>query len=289
LLWTYGNGGAGNSTNGGYNVFYGNYPTFIQAISNAVVYLMATEHTITDPIYKGAYARAVNATTGEEIWTLSAYSGTFTSESYVMADGYNIWFNGYDNSLYSVGRGPSVTTVEAPKAAIDLGKSLIISGTVMDVSAGTKQTQQAADFANGVPVSSDASMKDWMGYVYQQKPLPTNFTGVEVSLNVLDTNGNFRNIGTAMTDATGVFSYQWKPDIEGKFTVFATFTGTNGYWPSSAETSFAVDPAAPTPAPTTALVQSAADMYFVPAVVAIIVVIVIVGAVLALLMLRKQP
>jgi hypothetical protein len=289
LLWTYGNGGEGNSTSGGFDVSYGRYPTFIQAISNDVVYLISTEHTITDPIYKGAKARAVNATTGEEIWTLSAYSGTFTSESYALADGYNVWFNGYDDSLYTVGRGPSVTTVEAPKAAIDLGRSLVISGTVMDVSAGTKQTQQAGDFPNGVPVASDASMTDWMGYVYQQKPIPTSFTGVEVSLDVVDSNGNFRNIGTAMTDKTGVFNYQWTPDIPGMYTVFATFVGTNGYWPSSAETSFAVDPAAPTPAPTNAPAQSAADMYFVPAIAAIIVLIVIVGVVLALLMVRKRP
>ena len=54
-----------------------------------------------------------------------------------------------------------------------------------DISAGTTQDQQAADFPNGVPVASDASMKDWMGYVYQQKPLPTNFTGVPVTIDVL--------------------------------------------------------------------------------------------------------
>ena len=31
--------------------------------------------------------------------------------SYAMADGYNTWFNGYDNQIYVVGRGPSATTV----------------------------------------------------------------------------------------------------------------------------------------------------------------------------------
>jgi hypothetical protein len=132
-------------------------------------------------------------------------------------------------------------------------------------------------------------MTDWMGYVYQQKPLPTNFTGVPVTIDVLDSNGNYRNIGTATTDATGMYSLTWVPDIPGNYTVVATFHGTNGYWPSYTETSFAVAqaPAAtatPTPTPT-----SVADMYFVPSVIAIIVVIIIGFAVLAILTLRKRP
>jgi hypothetical protein len=131
-------------------------------------------------------------------------------------------------------------------------------------------------------------MKDWMGYVYQQKPLPTNFTGVQVTVDVLDSNGNYRNIGSAMTDATGMYTLSWKPDIVGNFTVVATFHGTNGYWPSSSETSCVVDPAAPTPAPTATPAASVVDTYFVPSVIAIIVVIVIVGA-LIILMQRKRP
>ena len=93
-----------------------------------------------------------------------------------------------------------------------------------------------------------------MGYVYQQKPLPTNFTGVDVTINVLDSNGNFRPIGTATTDAKGLYSLTWIPDIPGDFKVIATFAGTNGYWPSSAETTFNIVEASPaTPAPTIAL------------------------------------
>jgi len=74
LEWTYGNGGAGNTTKTNL-VAYGDYPTFIQAVGNGIIYLATTEHTITDPIYKGALARAINATTGQEIWTLSDYTG----------------------------------------------------------------------------------------------------------------------------------------------------------------------------------------------------------------------
>ncbi len=290
LKWTYGNGGEGNSTSSGYNSARGNYPMFIAAIGNGIIYLETTEHTVTTPVYKGATTRAVNATDGTEIWQLSAYTGGgATGSAYAIADGCATFFNGYDNQIYVVGQGPSTLTVDAPKAGIALGSSLIISGTVTDVSAGTEQKQQKANFASGVPVSSDASMTDWMGYVYQQKPLPTNFKGVDVALDVIDSNGNYRNIGTATTDATGIFSYQWTPDITGKYTVIATFTGTNGYWPSYSETSFAVDPAPPTPPPTDAPAESVADMYFVPTIAALFVLVIIVLVLVVLMMLRKRP
>ena len=54
----------------------------------------------------------------------------------------------------------------------------MIKGTVTDISAGTKQDQQAARFPNGVPAVSDESQSAWMEYVYMQKPRPTNVTGV---------------------------------------------------------------------------------------------------------------
>jgi hypothetical protein len=52
-----------------------------------------------------------------------------------------------------------------------------------------------------------------------------------------------------MTDINGFFTLNWKPDIEGNYTVYASFAGSESYWPSHAVTSFAVDPA-PTAAPT---------------------------------------
>jgi hypothetical protein len=159
----------------------------------------------------------------------------------------------------------------------------------VDISAGTKQDQQAADFPNGVACASDASMKDWMGYVYQQKPLPTNFAGVQVAIDVLDSNGNYRTIGSATTDASGTYHLTWTPDISGNYTVIANFAGTNGYWSSYSETAFNVmeAPAATaTPTPTPA---SAADLYFVPLSVSMIVAIVVIGALLAVLILRKRP
>ena len=88
-----------------------------------------------------------------------------------------------------------------------------------------------------------------MEYVYMQKPKPTNATGVPVTLTVTDSNGNTRPIGTTTSDSSGAFSFQWAPDITGKYTVTATFAGSNAYYGSSAETAFAVDPEAATASP----------------------------------------
>jgi len=288
LEWTYGNGGEGNSTYAGPNTPFGDYPTFINAVGNGVIYVIASEHTINTPIYKGAEARAINATNGAELWTISDYTGEFSAMSYAMADGYNTWFNGYDNQIYVVGMGPSQTTVTAPSNGLTFGEPVVIRGTVMDISAGTKQNQQAADFPNGVPCMSDADMQQWMAYVYQQQPAMTNFTGVPVQIAVLDSNGNHYPIGTAVTDQSGQFTLTWTPTISGNFTVFASFAGTNAYYPSTAETSFAVYTPTTTVAPTASPVNLATTQNYVLGIgIAIIIIIIIIGAVLAMLVTRK--
>jgi hypothetical protein len=294
LLWTYGNGqNADNSTYAGFNTPYGDYPTAVQSIANGIVYLGCDEHTILNPIYKGATTEAINATTGQQIWRLLDYTSEWSTpgSEYIVADGYATFIQGYNNQIYCVGRGPSATTIQAPQTSITADTNVIIQGTVMDTSAGTQQSQQKGDFPNGVPVCSDASMQFWMGYVYQQQAEPTNFTGVTVTLTAIDPNGNFITLGTATTDATGHFIYTWQtPQVPGKYTVTATFAGTNGYWPSNAETGMFVQSTPPTPAPTAAPVTGLATMSALTiGIVAAIVVIIIIGVILAMLMLRKRP
>ncbi len=289
LLWTYGNGGTGNSTSSEDETPWGRYPTHAAAFADGMIFTMSGEHSPNTPLYKGYQARAINATTGAEIWTLSSWSasGLGTSVAPVaIADGYMAFANAYDGQVYVVGKGPSAITVEAPKAAIDFGKSLVISGTVTDISAGTQQKEQAARFPNGVPAVSDASQTQWMGYVYQQQPRPTNVVGVPVTLSVVDANGNYREIGTTTT-TDGFFSFNWKPDIEGQYTVYASFTGSESYYPANAITSFAVDPAAPTPTPTSQISPPATENYIIGSTAAIIVAIAIVGA-LILFVGRKR-
>jgi hypothetical protein len=287
LLWTFGNGGEGNNTYSGLQV-PGHYPLTTYAIGDGVVYLSVTEHTVETPIYKASMFWAINATDGSQIWELRGVRGEAQSPpTGAMADGYNTFMNGYDNLVYVVGRGPSETTVTAPTLSATSGNSVLIQGTVTDTSSGTTQNEQAARFPNGVAVSSDATMTEWMAYVYQQAAKPTNFTGVEVTINVVDSNGNYRTIGTATTDLTGYYSLVWKPDIEGKYTVYATFAGTKSYWPSTATTGFNVDPAASTPTPQPSQPLTAADLYFIPAVTGIILAIVVVGLIIVLVLKRR--
>jgi hypothetical protein len=255
-------------------------------VADGKIFVGTHEHSADTPLFKGNKVRAINYTDGSEVWAMYGWAHPYT---FAVADGTLIYWNNYDHQVYAVGKGPTTMTIEAPKAAVSLDQSLVITGTVMDISAGTEQEEQSRRFPNGVPCVSELSMAHWMEYVYMQKLRPNNATGVEVSIDVVDANGNYRNIGTTTSDANGVYSLHWMPDISGKYTVVASFAGSEGYWPSHAETAFAVDEAAPTPAPTEAPAESVADMYFVPAVAGIIVAIVIVGLLLALLLLRKRP
>jgi hypothetical protein len=127
-----------------------------------------------------------------------------------------------------------------------------------------------------------------MEYLYMQKPIPTDANGVSVMIDVIDANGNYRNIGEATSDAKGFYSFAWAPDIPGKYTVIARFAGSESYYRSSAETAFVVDEAPEaTPEPTQAP-ASMADQYFLPVSGGIIAAIAAVGIAIIALMLRKK-
>ena len=123
------------------------------------------------------------------------------------------------------------------------GSSVLIEGMVTDTSPGTNDLVMKERFPNGVPAVSDESQSQWMLYVYKQFERPSNATGVPVIVDVIDANGNYRNIGTTTSDANGVFSLDWKPDIPGKYTVYVTFAGSKAYWGSFAQSAFVVDEA----------------------------------------------
>jgi hypothetical protein len=280
INWSWSTGDAGIDTP------YGIWPLgtwqMQHILADGKLYVSAG-HDYTPPVFKGAKLYCINATTGEKVWDSLNFN---IISSPAIADGIMVWLNGYDNQIYGYGKGPSAMTVEAQQ----FGSAIVLRGSVIDKSAGTQQAAPAANFPNGLPCVSDASMDRFMEAVYQQQPMPTNTTGVPVSISVLDSNGNFREIGRTTSDGSGMYTLTWIPDIPGNYTVVANFAGSGSYYSSNAETSFYVSQAAtttvtPTPAPP----QSAADLYFIPAVVAIIVVIIIGFAVLALLTVRKRP
>ena len=253
LLWTYENEDIYSE------YLFGNYWwNWISFISDGKIYMGHTEHSAIDPKPRGAPFVCLDAETGDVIWYAPhLFRSTRWGGRGLIGDGIMATMDTYDQRIYAVARGPSQTTVEAPKAGIPFGTTVVISGMVTDISAGTKSPEIAARFPNGVACVADADMSEWMAYVYKQFPMPMQTEGVRVTLDVVDANGNFRNIGTATTDANGFYSLHWQPDIPGKYTVIATFEGTEGYYPSYAENAFAVDEVeaqiwpTPTPPPAT--------------------------------------
>jgi len=159
-----------------------------------------------------------------------------------IADGYLIYINLYDMQIYCVGKGPSATTVTIQDNVITKGDSVLITGTVIDESAGTKQNEQAARFPNGVPAIADEYQDEWMEYLYMQKPMPQNVEGVNVTLIIRDPHGDYYS-ATVTADSNGVFSHMWAPGVVGEYHVTAVFEGSKSYYGSQATTTFGVDEA----------------------------------------------
>jgi outer membrane protein assembly factor BamB len=263
-----------------------NWALKIAYFADNKIYVVHSEHSPNQPLPRGPPFFCLDVETGEEVWSINiratAFKGTVIGDSLIAI------YNANDELIYGIGKGPSKTTIAAPDMGVAFGSSVVIHGMVTDVSSGTEDYARTARFPNGVPAVSDDNMSAWMEYVYMQKSPPTNVIGVTVTIDVLDSNNNYRSIGTATTDADGFFSFQWQPDIPGKYTVYASFGGSKSYWPSHAEAAFAVDEAvsAATPEPTQAP-ATMSEQYFLPAVFGIIASIAVVGA-LMLLQLRKK-
>jgi len=239
-LWSYYSGSAGLETP------YGHYPFFVFhdsfTVADNKVYAVTGEHSPNEPLYRGEKLHAIDASTGKGLWNIS-----FWGTPPVIADGYLVSFNHYDQKLYSFGKGKSVTTVTAPNIAVPKGTAVLIQGTVLDESVGQK----------GAPCVAKDSMASWMEYLHMQKPCPAEVKGVPVKLSAIGPDGSVINIGTAVTDGYyGVFSYAWTPPSEGLYNIIATFEGDVSYGSSSASTGLLVGPTpsaypslSPTPSP----------------------------------------
>jgi hypothetical protein len=156
----------------------------------------------------------------------------------------------------------------------------------MDVSPGTEQYALRARFPNGVPAMSDANMTDWMQYVYMQYPQPADMVGVDVTITVVDPNGNTPTVATATSDANGGFCCEFVPEVTGMYTVIATFEGSGAYCGSSSATYLKVNDAVATPAPSETP-GTMTDAYVLGLGAASIAAIVAIGLII-ILMLRKR-
>ena len=246
LVWKYDN------TNSGLQTPWGMIPIFIAAVADGKVYLFNNEHSPNSPLYKGYSIYCVNAEDGSELYKMFGWAGQTGGRGLstsLLADGFLVYYNYYDNSVYCVGKGPSKTTVTVQSDVVAKGESIVIKGMVTDTASGTEQNEQAARFPNGVPAVADEDMAAWMEYVYMQKPCPDMVLGVPVKLTAYDSNGGMVDLGYVTSDGSGVYTKMWTPESEGEYRIVATFEGSRSYWTSYAETTIGVGPAQATSEP----------------------------------------
>ncbi len=109
LVWNWWAGPAG------YNTVYNSWPfKTVELVADGKVYLNGG-HTYNPPLFRGSQAYALNATTGDVVWSINSFCES-NSPVVAAADGVLTLPNAYDNLLYAYGTGRSATTVEAPSA-----------------------------------------------------------------------------------------------------------------------------------------------------------------------------
>ncbi len=246
----------------------------------------------TTPIRRDSALICVDCDTGQMVWRLEAFPGPSGACKLVINDGHLIYLDHHDDNIYSLGKGPSATTVSAPQTNPLLGSSVTIIGAVTDqTDSGRINVAGSRDFTlKGTPAISDASMEAWMEYMFQQRPKPTNATGVLVQLNAVDPNGNYIHIGNVTSDLTGAYGCNWTPEVSGTYQIIAKFDGSASYGGSTAQTYMTISEALPTTAPTAApqadtVTEADLITYMIVGVVAIIIAVAFVGV----LLLRKHP
>ncbi len=272
----------------GTNSPYGVWPLWTFSMGGVAGGILFLEegHEYSPPLFLGAQQLAINCTTGKLVWNIDAFD---VDGMPITAYGIMTVINAYDNQIYGYGKGPSATTVTAPSVGVTTSTPVTITGNVMDISAGSQQQAVAANFPKGLPCVSDASMSQWMESVYMQQPMPTNITGVPVTISVTDSNGNFYNIGTATSNSNGFYSLNWTPQVSGNYTVTAVFSGTQSYYGSTASAAFYANAPSPTSAPTSSPTSLASTQSYIMAFGIAIIIVIIIGFALLFLALRKRP
>lgn len=256
-------------------------------ISDGKIYLGHMEHSALEPKPRGAPFICLNATDGTLIWEIDgAFRQTRWGGRAIIGDSIIVTQDTYDQQIYAIGKGPSAMTVTAPDVGVTTRSAVMIRGTITDVSPGTAAANIAMRFPNGVPVVSDASQSEWMLYVYKQFEQPSSATGVPISIDAVDPNGNYVHLGDTVSDASGRFHLSFCPETPGDYVIYATFGGSAAYYSSFAQTEMTVMSAQSTvtPLPSQAA-QTPYELYTIGSAIIILIAI----ALVALLLLRKRP
>ncbi len=232
LLWSY------NAEDEYQEFLFGNYwwmyPLFV---TDGKIYFGSTEHSPIDPKPRGAPFVCLDLETGDVVFRANGlFRQSLWGGRAIIGDSIIATQDTYDQRVYAIGKGPSVTTVEAPLSAVAVGNPVTIRGTVLDSSPGTYEDYLKLRFPNGLPVISDADMSEWMLYVYKNFERPENAVGVQVKIEAVTPNMEIIYLGTTTSDAYGNYGFSFNPEIEGTYTIIATFEGSEGYYGSTATT-----------------------------------------------------
>ncbi len=237
LVWKYYSGNTTETAFGTYP-FWGNI-----VVADGKLYVATGEHTTPNPIPYGYSLYCLDAYTGELVWNYPSFC-MYTFASVGFGSGISagmLWYqNNEDGCLYMFGRGQTQTTVTASPKISTQDSSVLIEGTVVDLSPGSK----------GTPAISDVDQSAWGQHLYNNLPEPTNATGVKVHLTAIDPNNNYQEIGNATSDTNGNYAFSWVPPVTGTYRIKATFEGSKAYYDSDATTYIVVESATATPAPT---------------------------------------
>ena len=193
------------------------------------------EHTESWPVTRGWSIHAIDVFTGEAVWDMMG-----CTVPAAVADGYLVGGNTYDGYVYCYGKGESETTVTTPDVVVSAGSSMVIKGTVLDMSPAQP----------GTPCVSVDSMDTQMEYLHMQMPISglwgdEMITGVPVTVSAIGEDGSYVDLGTVTTDGySGAFALSWTPTAQGKYKIVASFEGDASYGSSSATAYAVVGPAA---------------------------------------------
>jgi len=206
-------------------------------VTDGKLYIGHAEHSPIDPKPRGAPFLCLDAYTGDVIWRADGLlRQTHWGGLAIIGDSIITGMDTYDQRLYGLGKGPSDVTVEKISTAVTKGTAVTIQGTVMDISPGTEDASLKLRFPKGVPAVSDASMSDWMLYVYKQFECPEDVTGVDVALEIITPSGNYQQLDRTTSDVYGNWAFGWCPEETGTYMIIATFEGSNAYYASTETT-----------------------------------------------------
>ncbi len=239
-------------------------------IADGIVFA-ATGNSHGDPLFSGTQLYAIDANSGNELWSINA----FFLGVMPISDGYLVGYNGYDSQIYCFGKGKTAITVTAPQTREPAGSTVLIQGTITDQSPG----------AEGTPAVADEYMSEWMEYLYMQQSCPAEYKGVPIKLEAFGSDGSYKEIGTVISDAYGDFKFEWTPQDEGLYTIMATFEGSDSYWSSYDATGLAIGswPTPEEPEPEEAPLFTTAELAILAAIVILILLVLV-----AIWILRKR-